>query len=112
MNADLLALSALRSATVLLGAWIILLSFRAYRASHRRSLAWLTAAVTLITLGALAEGAAFNLGWTLDDARFLDAALNLAAMGVLAAALTVRERIAQRQRGQAAYERDDATTAR
>lgn len=80
----ILALSALKLVTILLGFVIVYLGAKAYRKSHRRPLLLLTIGMGVMTLGAIAEGAAYqglNLG--LDQAHLVEAVVTLVAFAIL-----------------------------
>lgn len=80
----ILYLSGLKALTVLLGFLIVWFGFKAWRAGRRRPLLWLTLGMGLMTLGAIAEGVAFQgLGLTLDESHIVEALFTLAAFGVL-----------------------------
>lgn len=83
-NATFLSLSAIKTVTVLLGLVVIYLGAKAWRASGRRPLFWLTAGMALMTLGAVAEGIAFQgLGLDLDASHIIEGFFTLAAFAVL-----------------------------
>ena len=83
-TSTVLALSGLKLVTVALGLVIVYLGWKAYRATRRRPLLWLTVGMAVMTLGAVAEGAAYQgLGWGLDAAHLFEAVVTLAAFGFL-----------------------------
>lgn len=80
----LLLLSALKLLTVILGFAIVYLGFKAYRASGRRPILWLTVGMAIMTLGAISEGAAYQgLDWGLDQSHLFEAVVTLVAFAVL-----------------------------
>lgn len=77
-------LSAIKLVTVILGAVVVYLGLKAYRASGRKPLLWLTIGMLIMTLGAISEGAAtLGLGWTLDQSHLFEGIVTLIAFGVL-----------------------------
>lgn len=79
-----LALTILKALTVLLGFIIVAMGAKAYRATRRKPLLWLTVGMAIMTLGAIAEGAAFQgLHWSLDDAHVFEGVVTLVAFGFL-----------------------------
>lgn len=79
-----LILSALKLVTVALGFTIVYLGAKAYRASGRKSILWLTAGMAIMTLGAISEGIAFQgLDWGLDQSHIFEAVVTLVAFAVL-----------------------------
>ncbi len=77
-------LSAIKFVTVLLGATVVYLGTKAYRASGRRHLLYLTVGMLLMTLGAVSEALAFRgLGWELAESHVFEAVVTLIAFGVL-----------------------------
>lgn len=80
----ILALSFVKAITVVLGFVIVYLGTKAYRASHRKPVLWLTIGMAIMTLGAISEGLAFQgLGWELDQSHVLEAIVTLIAFAVL-----------------------------
>ena len=79
-----LILGGIKLATVILGVTVIYLGWKAYRASRRKPLLWLTIGMLIMTLGAVSEGAAtLGLGWTLDQSHLFEAVVTLVAFAVL-----------------------------
>ena len=79
-----IVLSGIKLVTVVLGVLVVYLGWKAYRASRRKPLLWLTAGMLIMTLGAVSEGIAFQgLGWTIDQSHIFEAVVTLAAFGVL-----------------------------
>lgn len=79
-----LTLSLIKLATVALGALVIYLGTRAYRASNRKPILWLTIGMGIMTLGAVAEGLALQgLGLTLAAAHIIEAVVTFAAFAAL-----------------------------
>lgn len=79
-----LILTGLKVLTVALGFTIIYLGTKAYRATRRRPLLWLTVGIGIMTLGAISEGIAFQgLGWSLDQSHIFEGVVTLIAFGVL-----------------------------
>ena len=77
-------LSGIKLLTVLLGIIVVYLGWKAYRASRRKPLLWLTAGMLIMTLGAISEGAAFQgLGWTIEQSHIFEAIVTLVAFAVL-----------------------------
>lgn len=93
----ILVLSAIKAVTVILGLVVIGLGWRAYRASGRRPFLWLTVGLGLMTIGAIAEGAAYQgLNLSLDQAHVVEALFTLAAFAVLVYSLFAPDRRAAR----------------
>jgi len=68
----------------------VYLGGRAYRATHRKPILWLTIGMAIMTLGSISEGAAYQgLGWTLDESHLVEAVVTLVAYGVLVYSLYV-----------------------
>lgn len=79
-----LLLSVLKLVTVVLGFIIVYLGAKAYRASRRKPILWLTVGMAIMTLGAISEGAAYQgLGWGLDESHLFEAIVTLVAFAVL-----------------------------
>lgn len=79
-----LALSVLKLVTVAMGLLVIYLGFKAFRASRRKPILWLTIGMAIMTLGAISEGLAFQgLGWSLESSHLFEAIVTLIAFGVL-----------------------------
>lgn len=77
-------LSLLKLITVAMGFIIVYLGAKAYRASRRKPILWLTVGMAIMTLGAISEGAAYQgLGWTLGQSHLTEAVVTLVAFGVL-----------------------------
>lgn len=77
-------LTALKAVTVLLGALVVYLGGKAYLRTRRRPLLWLTVGMTIMTLGAISEGLAFQgLGWTIDMSHVFEGIVTLVAFAVL-----------------------------
>lgn len=80
----ILILSVLKLITVALGFLIVYLGVRAYRASRRKPILWLTVGMGIMTLGAISEGAAYQgLDWTLAESHVVEAVVTLIAFAVL-----------------------------
>lgn len=83
-TATALVLSALKLVTVILGFIIVYLGAKAYRASGRKPILWLTVGMAIMTLGAISEGAAFQgFGWGLNESHVFEAIVTLVAFAVL-----------------------------
>lgn len=81
---SVLILSILKAVTVVLGFVVVFLGAKAFRASRRRPILWLTIGLAVMTLGAISEGLAFQgLGWTLAASHLFEAVVTLGAFGVL-----------------------------
>lgn len=81
---SILILSTLKAVTVVLGFVVVFLGVKAFRASRRRPILWLTIGLAVMTLGAISEGLAFQgLRWTLEASHLFEAVVTLAAFGVL-----------------------------
>lgn len=79
-----LMLSGIKLVTVLLGVTVVYLGWKAYRASHRKPLLWLTVGMLIMTLGAISEGAAYQgLQWTIERSHIFEAVVTLIAFAVL-----------------------------
>lgn len=79
-----LMLSGIKLVTVVLGAVIVYLGTKAYRATRRKPLLWLTVGMFIMTLGAISEGAAtLGLGWSLDESHLFEGVVTLVAFAVL-----------------------------
>jgi hypothetical protein len=77
-------LSGIKLVTVVLGVVVVYLGWKAYRASRRKPLLWLTVGMLIMTLGAVSEGAAtLGLGWTLDQSHIFEGIVTLVAFAVL-----------------------------
>jgi len=84
MTDTILILSGLKAVTVLLGLAIVYLGTKAYKASKRKPLLWLTVGMAIMTIGAISEGIAFQgLGWSLDQSHVFEAVFTLGGFGVL-----------------------------
>lgn len=80
----ILLLSVIKIATVALGAVFLWITWRAYRRQPNPGMLVLFAAVILMTVGAVAEGLAFQaLGLSLDQAHIIEALFTLAGFAVL-----------------------------
>lgn len=83
-DSTILILSGIKFVTVILGAIIIFLGVRAYRATRRRHMLWLTVGMAALTAGAISEGLAFQgLHWTLEQSHVFEAIVQLVAFGIL-----------------------------
>lgn len=83
-DANILTLSVIKTATVLLGLVIVYLAWKAWNTSRRRPLLWLTLGMLVMTLGAVSEGLAFQgLGWSLDQSHVVEAVVTLLAFAIL-----------------------------
>lgn len=78
-----LILTAMKVVTVALGALIIYLGTKAYRASRRAPLLWLTVGMGIMTLGAVAEGLATMGGLELGQSHIIEGVVTLVGFGVL-----------------------------
>lgn len=79
-----LLLTALKAVTVVLGLAILVLGAKAWRASRRKPLLYLTAGMAIMTLGAVSEGLAYrSLGWSLDNSHIFEAVVTLVAFAFL-----------------------------
>ena len=79
-----LLLSAIKLVTVVLGVVIVYLGAKAYRATRRKPILWLTVGMAIMTLGAISEGLAYQgLDWGLDQSHVFEAIVTLVAFGVL-----------------------------
>lgn len=77
-------LSGIKLVTVILGVLIVYLGWKAYRASRRRHLLWLTIGMLIMTLGAISEGAAYQgLRWTINQSHVFEAVVTLIAFAAL-----------------------------
>lgn len=77
-------LSGIKLVTVVLGVAMVSLGWKAYRASRRAPLLWLTVGLFIMTLGAISEGLAFRgLGWTIEQSHTFEAIVTLVAFAVL-----------------------------
>lgn len=86
----ILALSAIKLVTVALGVVVVLLGTKAYRASRRKPLLWLTVGMGVMTLGAVSEGLAYQgLHWSLAESHIVEAVVTLMAFGLLVYSLYV-----------------------
>lgn len=92
--ADLvLALSAMRAATAVLGALLAGLGVRAFLRERRRSLLLFATGATVLSLGYLLAGALYVLaGWSLTEVTALEAPFTFVAVVTLTFALFGRER--------------------
>lgn len=91
-GSTILILSALKLVTVLLGFVIVALAWRAFRSTGRKPFMWLAIGLGLMTIGAIAEGAAFQgLDLSLDESHVIEAVFTLAAFGVLVYSLFARD---------------------
>lgn len=89
----ILILSVLNSLAALLGAYILVRSYRAWRRHDARSMLVLSVAMGLLVLAVVVEGFTYQLlGWELDQAHVVEAVFNLAAFGVFAYSLHAPER--------------------
>lgn len=83
-STSILVLSVLKLVTIALGFVIVYLGARAYRASRRKPLLWLTVGMGIMTLGAISEGLAFQgLRWSLEQSHVVEAVVTLVAFAVL-----------------------------
>ena len=79
-----ITLSAIKAVTVLLGVVVVYLGWKAYRASKRAPLLWLTLGMFIMTIGAISEGAAYQgLRWTIEQSHIFEAIVTLVAFAVL-----------------------------
>lgn len=79
-----IGLSGIKLVTVVLGVLVVYLGWKAYRASGRKPLLWLTVGMLIMTLGALSEGIAFQgLGWSIEQSHIFEAVVTLVAFAVL-----------------------------
>lgn len=78
-----LMLTVMKAVTVILGCVVIFLGAKAYRASKRKPLLWLTVGMGIMTLGAIVEGLATQGGLGLDTSHMLEGIVTLVAFGVL-----------------------------
>lgn len=79
-----LALSSIKLVTVALGIIVVYLGWKAYRASQRKPLLWLTIGMAVMTLGAVSEGIAFQgLDWTIGESHIFEAVVTLVAFAIL-----------------------------
>lgn len=84
LHESVLTLSLLKLITVILGFVIVYLAWKAFRASRRRPLLWLTVGLAVMTLGVISEGAAFRgLGWTLGQSHLFEGVVTLIAFAIL-----------------------------
>lgn len=82
-NMTVILLSTLKLVTVVLGSIVVYLGFKAYRASGRKPILWLTVGMAIMTLGAISEGAAYQgLNWGLDESHLFEALVTLVAFAV------------------------------
>ncbi len=95
-----ITLSILKIATVALGFVIVRQGWLAWRATGRRSFFWLTAGIGTMTIGAIAEGVAYqglqilglDASLSLDRAHIIEGVFTLGAFGILVYSLYMRER--------------------
>lgn len=81
---EILLLSIIKIATVVLGAVFLGITWRAYRRQPNRGLLVLFIAVVLMTVAAVAEGLAFRaIGLSLDQAHIIEALFTVAGFAVL-----------------------------
>lgn len=79
-----LTLTILKAITVVFGLLIVYLGAKAYRRSGRKPLLWLTVGMTIMTLGALSEGIAYQgLKWTIEASHVFEGIVTLVAFIVL-----------------------------
>jgi len=79
-----LVLLGLKAVTVLLGVIIVYLGAKAYRASRRKPILFLTLGMLVMTLGAISEGLAFQgLSWGLGESHVFEAIVTLIAFAIL-----------------------------
>lgn len=79
-----IGLSGIKLVTVVLGVLVVYLGWKAYRASGRKPLLWLTVGILIMTLGAVSEGIAFQgLGWSIEQSHIFEAVVTLVAFAVL-----------------------------
>jgi hypothetical protein len=90
-DATVITLSVLKIFTVMLGVLIVTKSWQAYKATNRKPFLWLTIGFGLMTVGAIAEGAAYRLLFDLDQAHIIEAVFTLSAFAVLVYSLYARE---------------------
>lgn len=84
VEASFVVLTALKFVTVVLGFLVVFLGWRAYRTSRRKPLLWLTVGMAVMTLGAIAEGAAYQgFAWGLDESHLFEAIVTLIAFAIL-----------------------------
>jgi hypothetical protein len=85
-----LILSVVKLITVALGFVVVYLGAKAYRATRRKPLLYLTLGIGIMTLGAISEGLAFQgLGWSLEQSHIVEAVVTLIAFAVLVYSLYV-----------------------
>lgn len=90
VDALILWISLLKTVTVALGLYIVWLGAKAYGKRPRASTLWLTLGVAVVTLGAIAEGVAFQLLGDLPRARLVEAVVTLFGFGALVYSLHSR----------------------
>lgn len=87
------AISVLNTATVALGATFLYFTWRAWRKYHSSHLAFLFAAVAILTFAAAAEGVLYELvGLDLVAARVFEASVTLVGFAVLVYSIRRRSR--------------------
>lgn len=85
-----LILSVVKLITVALGFVVVYLGAKAFRATRRKPLLYLTLGIGIMTLGAISEGLAFQgLGWSLEQSHIVEAVVTLIAFAVLVYSLYV-----------------------
>lgn len=74
----------LKIVTVVAGFFIVYLGLKAYRKNRQKSVLWLSVGMFVLTLGAIAEGAAFQgLDWNPDQSHIFEAIVTLVGFLVL-----------------------------
>ncbi len=80
----LVVLGSLMSLVVLLGVALTYMAYRAYRRTRQETMFRFAIGIGLLTMGAIAQGAAFNfLGWELAESQLLAAVTMVFAFGAL-----------------------------
>lgn len=81
---QIVILSFLKAVTVLFGFIVVYLGAKAWRATRRRPVLWLTIGMAIMTLGAISEGLGYQgLDWTIEQSHVFEAIVTLVAFGVL-----------------------------
>ncbi|MGB1586846.1 MAG: DUF7521 family protein [Thermoplasmatota archaeon] len=84
MSLYLTSLSILKVLTVLAGGIFLFVTWKAYLRRRSRSMLLLFAAISLMVLAAILEGAALQvLGFSMEEARLVEAVVTLTAFLVL-----------------------------
>lgn len=85
-------LGLIRTLTALVGAAMLLVGVRAYRATRRTSILCFSLGMGTASAGYLLEGVLVELaGWSLPSATLLESVVSLVAFSVLAAGIWVRD---------------------